>query len=103
MSTILSFKSIENKHDVCRGRDCFKKFCESLREQAMKIISKRNTILSFKSIENKHDVYRGRDCFKKFCESLREQAMKIIPKKNNEVINKLTKEIISKCNNLLNL
>ena len=37
MSTISSFKSIENKHDVYRGKDCMKKLCESLREQAMKI------------------------------------------------------------------
>ena len=39
MPTILSFKSIENKHDVYKGKDCMKKFCESLREQAMKIIN----------------------------------------------------------------
>ena len=26
-STILSFNSIENKHDVYRGKDCMKKFC----------------------------------------------------------------------------
>ena len=38
MSTLSSFKSIENKHDVCIGKDCMKKFCESLREHAMKII-----------------------------------------------------------------
>ena len=38
MSTILSFKIIENKHDVYRGRDCTEKFCESLREEAVKII-----------------------------------------------------------------
>ena len=29
MSTISSFKSIENKHDVYRAKDCMKKFCES--------------------------------------------------------------------------
>ena len=39
MPTILSFKSIENKHDVYKGKDCMKQFCESLREQAMKIIN----------------------------------------------------------------
>ena len=39
MSTISSSKSIENKHDVYRGNDCFKKFCGSLRERAMKIIN----------------------------------------------------------------
>ena len=37
-SSISSFRSIENKHDVCRGKDCMKKFCASLREQAMRII-----------------------------------------------------------------
>ena len=41
MPTISSFRSIENKHDVYRGKDCMKKFCESLRENAMKIILKR--------------------------------------------------------------
>ena len=39
MSTILSFRSIENNHDVYRGKDYMKKFCESLREHAMKIIN----------------------------------------------------------------
>ena len=38
MSTISSLRSIENKHDVYRGEDCMKKFCESLREHTMKII-----------------------------------------------------------------
>ena len=32
MSTISSFKSIENKYDVYRGKCCIKKFCESLRD-----------------------------------------------------------------------
>ena len=39
MSTISSFKIIENKYAVYRGNDCMKKFCESLREHAMKIIN----------------------------------------------------------------
>ena len=30
MSAISSFKIIENKHDVYRGTNCTKKFCESL-------------------------------------------------------------------------
>ena len=41
MSRISSFKSIENKHIVYRGKDCMKKFCESLREHAMEIINFR--------------------------------------------------------------
>ena len=39
MSTVPSFKSIENKHDVYRGKDCMKKFCEFLREHTKKIIN----------------------------------------------------------------
>ena len=38
MSTISPFKNTEDKHDVYRGKDCMKKFCQSLREYAMKII-----------------------------------------------------------------
>ena len=37
--TISSFKSIENTHDVCTSKDCIKKFWESLREHAKKIIN----------------------------------------------------------------
>ena len=39
MSAISSFISIENKHDIYRGKDCMKKFCEFLREHAMKIVN----------------------------------------------------------------
>ena len=39
MSTISSFRSIGNKHDVYRGKDCMKKFCEFLREHAVKTIN----------------------------------------------------------------
>ena len=37
MPIISSFKSLENKHDVYRGKDCLKKFCRSLIGQAMEI------------------------------------------------------------------
>ena len=37
MSTISSFKSTENKHDVYRGKDYMTKYCESLKEHIMKI------------------------------------------------------------------
>ena len=39
MSAIQSFGSIENKHDVDRGKDCMKNYCEFLREHAIKIIN----------------------------------------------------------------
>ena len=41
MSTISSFKSIRNKHNVCRGKDCMTMFPESLKEYAAKIIKKK--------------------------------------------------------------
>ena len=37
VSTIPSFRYIENKHDVYRGKDCIKKFCKYLKEHAIKI------------------------------------------------------------------
>ena len=37
VSAILSFKSIEYKHNVCRVKDCMKKFYELLREHAIEI------------------------------------------------------------------
>ena len=39
MSTISSFKGIENNHDVYRGKDCMKVFCEYLKEHAERIIN----------------------------------------------------------------
>ena len=40
MSTISSFGSIKNKHDIYRDKDCRKKFFEFLRKHLMKIILK---------------------------------------------------------------
>ena len=34
MFKISSFKDMQNEHDVYRGKDCMKMFCESLREHA---------------------------------------------------------------------
>ena len=42
MSTILPFGNKENKHHVCRGKNCMGKFYESLREDEMKIINFKN-------------------------------------------------------------
>ena len=66
MSTISSFKSIENKHDI------WSSFSMS-------------TISSFKRIENKHDAYRGKDCMKNFYKYLPEHAMQIINFKKKEM------------------
>ena len=39
MSTISSFKSRENKHDIYGGKDCMKKLFEPLSEHKMEIIN----------------------------------------------------------------
>ena len=39
LSTISLYRSIGNKRNVYRGKDCMKKFCEFLRMHAMKIIN----------------------------------------------------------------
>ena len=39
MYTTSPFRSIQNKHDVYRGKYCMEKFCVSLREHAMQIIN----------------------------------------------------------------
>ena len=41
MSTKPLSRSIKNEHDVYRGKYCMRKFCEFLREYAMKIIFKK--------------------------------------------------------------
>ena len=45
MPTISSFISIENKHDVYRGKDCMKRFCEFLREHTLNIINFKKKIM----------------------------------------------------------
>ena len=39
VSTIPSFKTIENKHGIYRSKYCMKKFCKSLREHVVDIIN----------------------------------------------------------------
>ena len=47
MSTKLSLKSIENMHDVYRGKNCMKKFCKFLREHAIEIINSKRKKRSY--------------------------------------------------------
>ena len=54
MSRLSAFKSTGNKHDVYKGKDCMKKFCESLREHALKIINfKKKTMDSLTNEQQK--------------------------------------------------
>ena len=41
MLTIWTFDHIKNKHTLYRGKDCMKKFCESLKKHTKNIILKR--------------------------------------------------------------
>ena len=57
MSTITTFDSIENNHDVCSHKDSIKKFCESLREHTIKIInSEKKKMIPFRNTEYKSDL-----------------------------------------------
>ena len=50
----ISFKNTENKHDVYRGKDFMKKFCESLWKHAMKIINFTKKKMKFLTNEQQH-------------------------------------------------
>ena len=62
MATITSFRSIKNKHDVYRGKNFMKKFCESLRARAMKIILKRKK-MKLLTKEQQESYENAKTCF----------------------------------------
>ena len=69
MSTISSFKDIQSRHDVYRGKDYTNNFCESLREHAIKINDfKKKRIKSFTNEQEKSygNGKMGYICNKKF-------------------------------------
>ena len=63
MSTVSSFKSIENKHDLYIGKDCWKKFCPSLREHAMKIINFKKKKLKLLTKEKQESDENAKNCY----------------------------------------
>ena len=63
MSTMLSLKNIENKHDVHRGKDCMKKFREPLREHAMKIINFKKKKLKLLTKEQQESYWNAEICY----------------------------------------
>ena len=60
MSKILSFQSKANKHDVNRGKGYMKKFCESLREQAMEIINFKKKKMKLRTNEQQKSFENAR-------------------------------------------
>ena len=63
MSTISSFRSIENKHDVYRGKNCRKKFCEFLRKHAMKIINFKKKKIKLITKERQESYENAKVCY----------------------------------------
>ena len=63
MSTISLFISIENKHDVYRGKDCMKKFSEFLREHVMKIINVKKKKMKLLSKEQQESYENAKICY----------------------------------------
>ena len=66
-TTVSSFRNIENKYDVYSGKYCMKKFCEFLREYAIKIILKRKNINKVLKNINKGAAGLIRKCKKPLC------------------------------------
>ena len=63
MSTISSFRSKKNKHNVYGGKDCMKKFCESLREHAMKIIYFKKKKMKLSTKEQQESYENAKICY----------------------------------------
>ena len=82
MSTGSSFRSIENKHDVYRGKDCMKTVCEFLREQVMKIIDFKKKKMKLLT-KKQQDSYE----YAKICNTCKEKLKNkyLKDKKNHQV------------------
>ena len=63
ISTISSFKSIENKHDIYRGKDCMKKFCEFFREHTIRIINFKKKKLKLLTKEQQGSYKNAKMCY----------------------------------------
>ena len=59
MSTISSFRSMENMHD----KDCMKKFCEFLREHAMKVINFKKKKMKLLTKEQQESYENAKICY----------------------------------------
>ena len=70
MSNIWAFDNIENKHTLYRGKDCMKKFCESLSEHTKNITDfekKKMLTLTKEELKSHQDAYIcGKRFLKKF-------------------------------------
>ena len=63
MSTISSFRSIENKHDIYKPKDCMIKFCRFLRKHAMKVINFKKKKLKLLTKEQQQSYENAKICY----------------------------------------
>ena len=63
VSTISSFRSTENKHDVYTGKDSMKKLCEFLRERAMIIINFKKKKMELLTKEQQESYENAKICY----------------------------------------
>ena len=62
MSKLSSFRSIKNKHDIYRSKDCIRTFFKSLRHYATKIILKRKK-MKLLTTEQQESSKNGKLCY----------------------------------------
>ena len=63
MSIISPFRSIENKHEVFRGKNCIEKFCKFLRNFAMKIINFKKKKMKLLTKEQQESYENAKICY----------------------------------------
>ena len=63
MPTISSFRSIEKKHDVYRGKNCIKKFCEFFRDHAMKVINFKKRKMKLLTKAHQESFEKAKTCY----------------------------------------
>ena len=54
---------MENKHDLYKGKDCIKKFCEYLREHAMEIIYSKKEEMKLLTNKQQKLYKNAKNCF----------------------------------------
>ena len=63
MSTMSSFRSIENKQDLCGGKDYMIKFCKLSREHAIKTINFKKKKMKLLSKEQQESYENTKFCY----------------------------------------
>ena len=63
MSRTSLFKSIENKDDVYRVKECMKRFCESLRENTLELINFEKIKILLLTSEQQESYENAKSCY----------------------------------------